>query len=157
MRSKYTILAGLFLLLLASCDPRMVYDEFRETKGNEWSWDDKKQYEFTMDQPDKYYNIFVNVRHTKEYPKSNLYVFMTIEGPNESMVRDTIDIAIANERGKWLGSGFGDIKFVRKKIRERVRFAKQGRYRITIEQGMRLERVPVTDVGIRIEEYKSLK
>ncbi len=142
--------------LLISCDPHMVYDQFEKTGNNTWSWDEKKKFEVNMENPDQYYNIYINIRHTKEYPKSNLYVFLTINGPNESESRDTIDIPIANPRGKWLGSGFGDIKFVRKRIREKVRFAFPGEYVFTLEQGMRIEDLPVTDVGLRIEKYSSL-
>lgn len=154
--NKVLLLIILFTTLITSCDPGMVYDRFEKTGGNEWSWDEKMSFEVNMEEPDEYYNIYINIRHTKEYPKSNLYVFLTIDGPNDARSRDTIDIAVADARGRWLGSGFGDIKFVRKKIREKVRFAFPGEYVFTIEQGMRLEQVPVTDVGLRIEKYKSL-
>lgn len=148
----------LFLLILSffSCDPGMVYDQFQETGDNVWSWEEEKVFEVEMDQPEEYYNIYINVRHTKEYPKSNLYVFLTIDGPNDAQSHDTIDIAIADNRGKWIGNGFGDIKFVRKQIREKVRFAFPGEYIFTLQQGMRLQQVPVTDIGLRIEKYSSI-
>lgn len=158
MKINYLIpFLSLLLIAIQACDPGMVYDQFQKTEDNEWSWDEKKVFEVEMDQPDEYYNIYINVRHTKEYPKSNLYVFLTIDGPNDAQSHDTIDIAIANASGKWVGKGFGDIKFVRKQIREKVRFAFPGKYIFTMEQGMRLEEVPVTDVGLRIEEYSSIK
>ena len=153
---KAFILLFISILFLTACDPGMVYDQFRETGDNMWSWDEEMVFEVDMQEPDEFYDIYINIRHTKEYPKSNLYVFLSIDGPNNAETRDTIDIAIANARGKWLGSGFGDVKFVRKKIREKVRFSFPGKYVFTIEQGMRIENVPVTDVGLRIEEYKSL-
>jgi len=144
------------VILLTSCDPHMVYDQFEKTGNNAWSWDEEKKFKVHMEHPNEFYNIYINIRHTKEYPKSNLYVFLTINGPNDSESRDTIDIPITNQHGKWLGSGFGDIKFVRKRIREKVRFAFPGEYIFTLEQGMRIEELPVTDVGLRIEEYTSL-
>lgn len=143
-------------ITILSCDPNMVYDQFQETGDNSWEWDEEMIFEVDMENPDEFYNIFINVRHTKEYPKRNLYVFLTIEGPNETEAHDTIDIPIADARGRWLGSGFGDIKFARKQIRENVRFAFPGKYRFILEQGMRTEEVPVTDVGLRIEYFKRL-
>jgi len=157
MKNPKLILMFAVLFFGISCDPNMLYDQFEKTEGNTWSWEEKKSFTVKMDNPDNYYNIYINIRHTKDYPKRNLYVFLTIDGPNEAHTADTIDIAIADDRGKWLGSGFGDIKFVRKRIREMVRFAYSGEYIITIEQGMRLEEVPVTDVGLRIEKYKDFK
>ncbi|MFW5644488.1 MAG: gliding motility lipoprotein GldH [Bacteroidota bacterium] len=148
---------GLFIsMIIVSCDPNMVYDQFQKTGNNSWAWDEELVFEADMEDSDEQYNLFINIRHTKKYPKRNLYVFLTIEGPNETVAHDTIDIAIADAGGKWLGSGFGNIKFVRKKIRENVRFAFPGKYRFTLEQGMRLEEVPVTDVGLRIEYFKRL-
>ncbi|MBE0654945.1 MAG: gliding motility lipoprotein GldH [Bacteroidales bacterium] len=144
------------IFILNSCDPNMVYDQFMKTGDNSWSWGEKQIFEVKMEDPDQFYNIFINIRHTKEYPKSNLYVFLSIQGPNDAVTHDTIDIGIADPRGKWLGDGFGDVKFVRKKIREKVRFAFPGDYTFTLSQGMRLEEVPVTDVGLRIEKFKSI-
>ncbi len=145
-----------FLITLVSCDPHMVYDQFQKTGDNSWSWDEEIIFEVDMENPEEFYNIFLNIRHTKEYAKRNLYVFLTIKGPNETEAHDTIDIAIADPKGRWLGSGFGNIKFVRKKIRENVRFAFPGTYTFILKQGMRLEEVPVTDAGLRIEYFRRL-
>ena len=142
------VLAG-----LNSCDPNMVYDHLEKTKNQNWNAKDIKHFEVDIQDSLNYHNVYVNIRHTKDYPKSNLYLFVTITGPNENEIRDTIDIPIANKHGKWFGSGFGEIKFVRKKIKKQVIFAHKGKYFFDIEQGMRLEEVPVTDIGLRIEKF----
>ena len=154
---KLLLLLILSCFILPSCDPSMVFDQFHNTGDNLWSWDEKQSFVVDMQEPQEYYNIYINIRHTKEYPKSNLYVFLSINGPDNAITHDTIDIAIADPRGKWLGDGFGDIKFVRKRIREKVRFANPGTYTFTISQGMRLKEIPVTDVGLRIERFSSIK
>ena len=145
------------LLTLNSCDPNMVYDQFEKTQGQSWHADDIKRFEFDVNDDLSSYNVYVNIRHTKDYPKSNLYLFVSIIGPNENEIRDTIDLRIADKHGKWTGSGFGEIKFVRKRIKEGVRFAQNGTYIFEIEQGMRLKEIPVTDVGIRIEKFNPVK
>ena len=141
------------LFALSSCDPNMVYDQFEKTQGQSWDTNDIKRFEVDVKDNLSTYNVYVNIRHTKDYPKSNLYLFVTIKGPQENEIRDTIDIRIADKHGKWTGSGFGEIKFVRKKIKKSVRFAQKGKYIFEIEQGMRLKEIPVTDVGIRIEKF----
>lgn len=141
------------LLALNSCDPNMVYDQFEKTQGQSWDANDIKRFEVDVKDELSSYNVYVNIRHTKDYPKSNLYLFITIKGPRENEIRDTIDIRIADKHGKWTGSGFGEIKFVRKKIKENVRFAQKGKYIFEVEHGMRLKEIPVTDVGIRIEKF----
>ncbi len=103
------------------------------------------------------YNIFINIRHTTNYPKSNLYVFVTAKAPTGESRRDTVEIGIADEHGKWLGNGFGDIKLVSREYRKSVRFVYPGLYEFQIEQGMRIPEIPITDVGLRIEKYKELR
>lgn len=145
-----------FSLLLSSCDPGMVYDHFEAVDKRQWNWDDVKKFQVEISDSLQAYNIYVNVRHTKDYPKSNIYLFITLKGPLDSEIRDTVEIQIAKPNGQWLGSGFGEIKFVRKKYKSDVRFAHPGKYIFEVEQGMRINAIPVTDVGIRIEEFKSL-
>ncbi len=139
---------------VVSCDPDMVYDHFDKTANGMWSWDDVKTFKVEMTDTIRSYNIYIDIRHTKEYPKSNLYVFLSIESPNGGEIRDTVSIGIADDRGRWLGSGFGNIKLVRRLYRKDVRFASSGIYIFRLEQAMRLKEVPVTDVGIRIEKYQ---
>jgi len=141
---------------LASCDPQMVFDKFEPTENGMWAWNDVKTFEAEIDDVTQAFNVYLNVRHTKEYPKSNLFIFVKLESPNGGILRDTVEIQIADEHGRWLGNGFGNIKFVRRLFRGNVHFASPGTYKFTLEQGMRIEKVPVTDVGVRIEKYQPL-
>jgi gliding motility-associated lipoprotein GldH len=157
MKLLKVILFTAVVLGAVSCDPKMVYDHFEKTSKGTWSWDDVKTFQVEMSDTTHPYNIYINIRHTKDYPKSNLYVFLNIISPKGATVKDTVSIGIADSRGRWLGSGFGNIKLVRRLYRRDVRFAVPGTYTFTLEQAMRLKEVPVTDVGIRIEKYRKLK
>ncbi len=145
------------LISLSSCDPRMIYDEFENTGNGNWNQDEKIQFEIDIQDTISTYNVFVNIRHTKDYPFSNLYVFLTLNGPTGGVIKDTLEFQIAEASGKWTGTGFGNVKLVRKKYREAVRFARKGNYIFELEQGMRKEEISVTDVGIRVEKYQKLK
>ena len=153
---NYILLIFAFISFLSACDPAMVFDQFEKTNNKSWDWKDIKRFEIDMQDSIGAYNIYANIRHTKEYPLSNLYLFINIIAPNEAEFRDTIELSVAKPNGQWLGSGFGDIKFVRKRFRTDVRFPQKGIYTIELEHGMRLKNIPVTDVGIRIEKFKSL-
>jgi gliding motility-associated lipoprotein GldH len=155
MKIFFVILGMSFLV--ASCDPYMVYDEYIKTDGGQWKWSDKKTFEANMKDSIDLYNIIINIRHTTEYPKSNLYVFVTTTAPSGASRRDTVEIIVADDHGKWKGNGFSDIKLISREYRKAVRFAIPGKYTFQVEQGMRMPEIPVTDVGLRIEEYKELK
>jgi gliding motility-associated lipoprotein GldH len=154
---KRLTLIAVILSFFCSCDPDMVYDEFQKTPGGEWKWEDKKVFEVPVLDSSKTYNIILNIRHTKDYPKSNLFVFVTTMAPTGQTIKDTVEIKIADEKGKWLGSGFGGIKLVSRMYRKNVSFKRSGTYSFTIEQAMRLPEIPVTDVGLRVEKFSLIK
>jgi len=151
----FFLISGI-LLFLTSCDPYMHYDEYRKTEEGQWKWSDRKTFEVDMTDSLGLYDIIINFRHTTDYPKSNLYVFVTTTSPTGDSRRDTVEVIIADESGKWRGNGFSDIKLVSKDFRKAVRFLFPGKYTFEIEQGMRVPEIPVTDVGLRIEEFKSI-
>ena len=146
------LIIGIFLIF-HSCDPGMVYDNFQKTDKGEWSWEDKKIFNVEINDSLKSYNILLNIRHTKDYPKSNLFVFVNIMAPDGQLLKDTVEIQIADNRGKWLGHGFGKIKLVTRMYRKGVKFGRKGEYIFTLEQAMRLPEIPVIDVGLRIENF----
>jgi gliding motility-associated lipoprotein GldH len=145
------------LWITSACDPYMVFDQYQKTEAGQWKWSGKKTFLVDMKDSLQMYNIYVNVRHTTDYPKSNLFVFLTTSAPSGLSRRDTIEIIIANDRGKWEGNGFGDIKLVSREFRKAIRFLYPGKYTFEIEQGMRMPEIPVTDVGLRIEEFREMR
>ena len=151
------IIINLFLFILCSCDPDMVYDNYQKTENGKWTWSDKKSFNVDVSDSLKRYNILINIRHTTEYPKSNLFVFVITKAPNGYSMRDTVEIQIADKRGKWLGNGFGDIKLISRMYKKGITFRYTGEYTFIIEQGMRLPDIPVTDIGLRVEKYVELK
>ena len=142
-------------LILVGCDVVMVYDNFRQVEGASWSWDEPMDFIFDIKDTTSVNDILVHVRHTVEYPLSNLYMFVEIDGPTDQHIRDTIQFILAEPDGKWIGKGIGVQREVGYLYRENIRFPQEGTYTIRIEQAMRLEEVPVTDVGLRIEKKNS--
>ena len=60
---------------------------------------------------------------------------------------------LADEKGKWIGSGMGDLYDNQIPFKKNVRFPLAGIYSFEIQQGMRMENVPlIMDVGLRIEK-----
>jgi len=144
------------MLLMVSCDPLMYYDTYSKAEGGLWKWSDIKRFEADMNDSISMFDILINIRHTTDYPKSNLFVFVTTTAPSRASRRDTVEIIISDDHGKWRGNGFGNIKLVSLEYRRAVRFPVKGKYTFEIEQGMRIPEIPVTDIGLRIEEFSEL-
>lgn len=139
------------LLLLYSCDPDMVYDRYMTTEDGLWTWKDVGVFEMNITDTVSLHNVYLQVRHTVEYPMSNLYMFVVLKGPSGQFHRDTVNMVLAAPDGKWKGKGTGKLRELRLLYRKQVRFSEPGTYSISIEQAMRKSKLPVTDVGVRIE------
>ena len=104
-----------------------------------------------MDDTLSLYNIYVQVRHTTEYPMSNLYMFVHVKGPDGQHRKDTVNMILAEPSGEWTGRGTGHLRELQLLFRNQVQFRIPGAYVFTLEQAMRHPELPVTDLGIRVE------
>lgn len=150
---RYPIILALMVLLLhvQSCDPGMVYDQYKPTEKGMWSWRDAMEFEVDISDTVSMHNIYLQVRHTVEYPMSNLYMFVHVKSPSGQHLKDTINLVLAAPDGKWTGKGNGNIRELRLLYRKQSQFRIPGIYVFTLEQAMREPELPVTDLGVRIE------
>jgi gliding motility-associated lipoprotein GldH len=141
----------LMVLLVSSCDPSMVYDSYMTTEDRVWRWNDVGVFDFEINDTVSLHNIYLQVRHTVDYPLSNLYMFVVLKGPSGQYLRDTVNIVLAAPDGSWTGKGTGKLRELRLLYRDHIRFSEPGTYSISLEQAMRRSELPVTDVGVRVE------
>jgi gliding motility-associated lipoprotein GldH len=93
------------------------------------------------------------VRNTGKYEYSNLYLFVTAHSPNGNLVRDTVEITLADERGKWLGRGAASVFTLFYPYKTNIRFPMRGIYTFDIEQAMWIRDLGnISDIGLRIEK-----
>jgi gliding motility-associated lipoprotein GldH len=137
-------------LLLFSCDRGMIYDHFETMEDGTWGWRDAREFDVEVSDTISLHNIYLQVRHTVEYPMSNLYMFVYVKSPEGQLLKDTVNIQLARPDGKWIGRGSGHMKELSLLYRKQTRFGEPGVYTFTLEQGMRNPELPVTDIGIRI-------
>lgn len=146
---------GMLVLLLFSCDGKVVFEKNIELPENRW--EQKNVVTLTTEITDTVsaHNIYINVRNAGGYQFSNLFIFFTAITPSGKQQRDTIEIPLADDAGKWLGDGMGDIWDNRKLFIPKFHFAEVGLYTFKMEQGMRIDPLPqIMDVGIRIERIE---
>jgi len=150
MKRYVPVILVLWLIFTASCDQNVVFDEYVPT-GGQWSWRDAREFMVEMDDTLSLYNIYVQVRHTTEYPMSNLYMFVHVKGPDGQHRKDTVNMILAEPSGEWTGRGTGHLRELQLLFRNQVQFRIPGTYVFTLEQAMRNPELPVTDLGIRVE------
>lgn len=154
---KYLLMLVFFsvmLFFIGSCDSRRVYDKNVEIHDKIWDKDSIKQFVVDVKDTLSLYNIFINIRNGGDYPKSNLYLFINTKTAGVFM-RDTFECVLADESGKWYGSGIGDIWSHQIPYKQNIRFPYKGLYVFEFEQAMRTTKLPgVYNVGLRIERSR---
>ena len=87
MRSVF-VLAVLFLGLI-SCDSNRTFDTYNSVENNIWLEGDVIEFQVEVEDTISKNNIFINIRNTKEYEFSNLFLIASMEFPNGLKVIDT--------------------------------------------------------------------
>ena len=148
-RSSLLVLG--LVVLLAACQPSAVYDQFNAV-GGQWHMDSTQTFVVDIGDNSLPYAVIMKLRHNADYPYSNLYLFRTIASANGVEYSDTVNLALANQQGKWLGNGVGEVKTMEWVYADRgLRFTDQRKYTFTLQHGMRdtvLE--GIMDVGLEL-------
>lgn len=138
-----------------SCDQTRVYDYSISIPDQKWHMDSLIYFEVPITDTVSLHNFYFNIRHNTDYPYSNIYLFISTQFPNKQISRDTIELILADKKGKWIGKGIGKIKDNQVLLRKNLRFPRKGNYTFGIEQAMRsIELKGIEDIGIRIEKSK---
>ncbi len=140
-------------ILLCSCDDASLFEENRSIPDTGWDSSNVISFNVDIKDPSTPADFYINVRNADGYPYSNLYLFIKTKFPNGKRSVDTLECMLADENGKWIGKGMGDIYDNRIPFKKNVRFPLAGTYTFEIGHGMRITPLPlIMDVGLRIEK-----
>lgn len=154
----FTVKSVVFLavvLLFSSCDKSRIFEENKTIPENVWNKDSIIKFEVDIHDAQLPTNFYVNVRNADGFPYKDLFLFIKTTYPDGKTFQDTLDCILADEQGKWLGDGMGDIYDNQIPFKRNVHFPAEGKYTFEIQQGMRVDNLPlIMDVGIRIEKVE---
>ena len=167
LNKKIFYLYKLFLFLIVlvgfqSCNNNMVFDQFEHIENNRWHKDSIVNFTInSLDSVSKN-NIYINLRNDKDYEFSNLFLIVSINFPDNYKIVDTLEYEMTSPEGRFLGTGFSDIKENKLEYKTHVTFPIKGDYNISVQQAMRKTRMiegleylnGITDVGVQIEKVK---
>ena len=148
----------MFAFVVAACDPNLVYEQNIELNNLTWHKDSIITINANVEDTISAHNIYVNIRNTSKYEKQNLFLFITTTSPNGTVLKDTLECYLADKRGKWTGSGWGDLFDNQFLYKKNIRFPISGTYKFEYVQGMRVNELKhISDIGLRIEKVESIK
>ena len=129
-----------------------MFHENQSMKSGKWNAGDSLVFSTLINDTVKPHSIFLSLRNRGNYNFSNFYAFITTHAPSGAVRTDTVEFALADRHGKWLGKGFGDLWQTTRPFKLGVRFPHTGIYTFSVKQGMRVETLEgIMDFGIRID------
>jgi len=162
MRNKFSWLILVLLFGAFSCDSNRVYDSYQSVSKQ---WHKDNVIEFNVEAPDTInnYNLFINLRNNNDYKFSNIFLIAELNYPNGKVEADTLEYAMANPDGTFLGTGFSDVKDSKlwyKGHEEPFKFTETGEYSVKLQHAMRengnvngvVNLQGILDIGFRIEK-----
>lgn len=151
------ILSLFSLVLFISCKPfdtGKVYEDIIAIPSS--GWPSSQTYKFDMPVTDtaKAYDLLIHVRNSGRYSYSNIWLFIESVSPKGNSQKDTFEIRLADDLGRWLGKGVGEINNMLVPYKENILFPVKGIYQIRITQGMREETLEnILNLGVRLQVH----
>jgi len=150
------LLLLLSISLLTSCDSNVIFDKNEKLPDNRWAANKIVELHPEITDTINPYDIYINVRNAGGYQFSNIFLFFTTTTPSGKTDRDTVEIMLADETGKWLGDGLGDIWDNSVLFKKDFVFPEKGEYTFSLQQAMRFDPLPqIMDVGLKIERVEA--
>lgn len=146
-------LIALATMVLVACDGNMVYEKISDIPHEKWQATDSLVFKLPVSDTVSVQNILFTVRNSSSYQYANLFLFVTTTSPKGAVVKDTLEVPMADNQGKWYGKGFSNYYDLRYPYRRMIKFPFPGTYTISVVQGMREKSLEgIAKFGVRVEK-----
>jgi len=151
LRNNRLILLLMSLWFLLSCGPKPTYEKMQKISSAGWNYDEVIRFNFEIKDTTVLYDLSFSVRHTNDYPFSNLWLKTITIIPDETKKEARLELILAEADGQWRGKGMGHTKSLLTPIQEKFHFAKTGKYEIQVIQNMRTNPLPsIQSIGLML-------
>lgn len=129
------------MLAVAGCGPGPVAVDSANLDPKGWSAEDTVRLSFEVEHPEHRHDLQFGLRHSADYPFSNLYLFVKLQYPNGRTLTDTLECPLAAPTGEWYGEGG---RWIDQRIgyKRGVAFPLAGSYSLEVVHAMRRDPLP---------------
>jgi gliding motility-associated lipoprotein GldH len=147
---KLSIIAAV-VSVFAACSNNNLFFKTVKIPDEGWYKNEAANFNVTVNDTLSGYDFYLIVRNNNDYRYSNLFVFLNTVLPNGNKTRDTIEVVLADNFGRWLGKGWGAVKENKLLLKKSLQFPLKGEYKFFIQQAMRTDTLKgITDVGLQL-------
>ena len=134
-KARSIALTLLALLLITACNNNTIFSSHTPIPNKGWESYECKEFYINIPATDNY-DIDLFISHSSAYQYSNLWLFVDHISPDSTLTNDTINIAIADPYGKWIGNGWGNLHQIETNIAH-SQMLDSGTHIIKLNQAMR--------------------
>ncbi len=146
------ITAAVLPFLLISCSRNNIFSDTSVIPGKKWALENVLSFSPEITDTISSNDILFMIRTGSSYPFRNIFLFVTTKSPEGKTLTDTVEYALADEKGNRYGRGFGDIRELRLPFKSNIYFPRKGVYSFTVRHGMRSGVLDgIYDFGLRID------
>ena len=139
------------LLGTLSCRHETILNKTSHTPEGSWTYIDPVVFECHVEDTNLAYNAVFSLKHTKNYPWSNVFFLITTVFPDLETRIDTLECVLASRDGRWLGRKYGSYYSMDFLYKDGVRFPQTGTYRFEIRHAMREDVHEIVQLGMKIK------
>jgi gliding motility-associated lipoprotein GldH len=141
--------------ILSSCKKINIFEKRIAIPNHKWEKNFMPQFTFEKSNSKDKNIIYAIVRHTNNYPYSNIHIQLNVTTPKDSSFSITKEIPLTknNQNKQWTNKGMDDIYEIKFPIGPFV--GEIGKYRFSIENIMRDNPLPeILHIGLGIEPFE---
>ena len=154
MKRNKIILWVVLLGTFDACNQNEVYFKYLPVPKNGWDKDSVLTFDYTVQDTLSRCDVFIHVRHYGDYPYQNFWLFLENMDADSVIVNDTIECYLADEYGKWLGTG-NAVKEMPIFYKQQILLPDSGTYQMKIRHGMRDSVLTgIKEIGVRVEAVR---
>ena len=109
MKNKSLFVILLLLGILTACQNNVVMQQTKDINQAIWHRDSIVRMQFKPQDTVQAYNLSFLIRNDNKYPYANIFLIAKMTNDRQEII-DTLEYAMADEKGNWLGSGIWDLK-----------------------------------------------
>jgi len=145
----------LLVLFISSCEPIQLYEQTTIYPSHDWSSKQVNHYQFNITDTSSLYKIYFVIRHHNAYHYKNIWLQVNTQSPKDTLVKQTLNLQLADDQKGWLGVGMDDIFDQRIPINATPTKLKLGLYHFSMQHTMREDPLlGILATGLRVEKVR---
>jgi gliding motility-associated lipoprotein GldH len=156
----YRTILGVLLsaFLLSACSENFIFEKKHVFPNAKWTYQDSVNFDFTILDTLKIYNLYLEIEHGDTYPYQNIYTMTQTLFPEGQRPSQLLNVNLAEQSGKWEGKKSGENWTQRVDLQKGAFFSQSGNYTLTLRQYMRTDSLPdVKSIKFAVEQTSDVR